>query len=143
MGGPGSSRWTMTVTRLTTEGLPRLDVRALAWEGALRHGTKSTVTWDGGGSIALWVPIQDANEVHLSYEVQPHRVAAIRIFERIPLTRTPCAFGGNRVWFACPGCGARRLILHALGGRFRCRACHRLAYASSRRPLASAPPHHC
>ncbi len=139
MGGPYSSRWGMTVTRFTTEGLPRLDVRVLAREGMLRHGT-SMVTWGNGATITLSIPTEAANEMHLAYDVQTYRGRVIPIQERMRLTRTPCTFGGTRVWFACPGCGARCAVLYALGGRFQCRQCHHLAYKSTRQLNGSARP---
>jgi hypothetical protein len=53
MGGHGSTRWGTTITRATTDGLPRFDVRALARAGGLRPGTVAIVTWDGTTSIAV------------------------------------------------------------------------------------------
>jgi hypothetical protein len=48
------------------------------------------------------------------------------------LDTTPCHFGGERVWFRCPGCRSRRAVLFNAGGAFACRACHDLAYSSTR-----------
>ena len=54
------------------------------------------------------------------------------IRQGVGLDRTPCPYGGSRPWFRCPGCFARRAVLFSVGGRFRCRACHDLAYGSTR-----------
>jgi hypothetical protein len=132
MGGPGSSRWGTTVTRVLADGLLRLDVRVLAREGALKPGVTSTVTWGSGASLTITVPTDDAECVHLEYEVQTPPNMVIPIRERIRLTRTPCTFGGNRIWFACPGCGDRCAVLYAVKGGFQCRKCHCVAYASTR-----------
>ncbi|HEV2127703.1 MAG TPA: hypothetical protein VGR22_03695 [Thermomicrobiales bacterium] len=51
---------------------------------------------------------------------------------RVWLEWTPCHFGGERVWFRCPGCLSRRAVHFSVGGVFRCRACHDLAYTSTR-----------
>lgn len=131
MGGYGSTRWDTTVTRPTTDGLPKLDVRALARAGALRPGTSASVRWDGS-SIVVAVPENIPDLLTLDYQTRSGSRAWEAVRERIPLTRTACTFGA-RVWFACPGCGERCAVLYALVGRFRCRGCHRLAYASTRR----------
>ncbi len=52
--------------------------------------------------------------------------------ETVWLDTTPCHYGGSRPWFLCPGCNIRRAVLFSLGGRFRCRGCHDLAYSSAR-----------
>lgn len=135
VGGPGSSRWGMTLTRLTIEGLLRLDVRVLARSGALKPGAASSVTWGNGPAVTLSVSIRDTNEVHLVYEVQAHLDGMVSVRERIRLTRTPCTLDGSRVWFACPGCGTRCAVLYALGGVFRCRSCQHLTYANARSGL--------
>jgi hypothetical protein len=55
---------------------------------------------------------------------------------RIPITTTPCQFGGERSWFLCPldvsgaACGRRVPKLYLDRGLFGCRQCHNLAYAS-------------
>ena len=51
----------------------------------------------------------------------------------VMLERTPCHYGGERVWFRCPrmGCGRRVAILYA-AKYFVCRHCLRLAYESQR-----------
>ena len=63
---------------------------------------------------------------HNGGEWEPMRYAVL-------LDRTPCGFGGARVWWRCPavGCGRRVAVLH--GGRvIACRRCNHLAYASQR-----------
>jgi hypothetical protein len=52
--------------------------------------------------------------------------------ESICLETTPCHYGGERVWFTCPGCQSRRAVLFSVGNVFACRACHDLAYVSTR-----------
>lgn len=53
------------------------------------------------------------------------------IEQRIAVTRTPCRFGGARVWFGC-ACGRRSARLYLGGDGFRCRTCAGLSYASQR-----------
>lgn len=55
---------------------------------------------------------------------------------KIPLTTTPCHFGGKRYWFTCPWyvngkyCGRRVGVLFLGGKHFACRHCHNLTYNS-------------
>ena len=42
--------------------------------------------------------------------------------EHILLIKTPCHFGGERIWFRCPNCCKNVLVLYG-GSYFRCRNC--------------------
>jgi len=59
----------------------------------------------------------------------------------IPVTWTPCHYGGRRPWFLCPGrnCGRRvaKLYLPLDGSAkyYLCRHCYGLAYESQRQAL--------
>ena len=133
MGRYGSGRWGATVTRASTEGLLRLDVRALVREALLEPGKSATVTWIDGASITTHVTPNDPDRISLRYFTVTGKGSwSSPIQQDVFLTRTRCTFGGTRVWFVCPGCGARCAVLYALRGLFRCRACHNLAYASTR-----------
>lgn len=132
MGGYGSSRWGTTVTRFSTDGVLRLDVRALAREGGLMPGTSATVKWGDVASIATEVLLDSADVVTLAYSVRTSTDGWLSIDEQFRVLTTACTFGGTRVWLACPGCGIRRAVLYYLGHYFRCRNCHNLAYVSTR-----------
>ena len=55
---------------------------------------------------------------------------------KIPLTTTPCRYGGKRYWFICPWyksgvyCGKRVGVLYKDGDYFACRHCYNLTYDS-------------
>ena len=132
LGGYGSSRWGTTVTRVSTEGLLQLDVRALAREGSLRSGTSATVTWSDGASITAEVPPEHPGTVTMECSVGSGNGLWLSIREDVALVMTSCTLGGTMVWFRCPGCSSRCAILYALEGLFQCRRCHRLTYASTR-----------
>ncbi len=133
MGGFGSTRWGDTLTRVSTENLPRLDVRALVRAGGLEPGSTTTVTWRDGASIMIHVLPGAPDSLALRYTTHTGTGQWLQVADRIAVTRTVCHFGGTREWFACPTCGLRCAVLYALLGRFRCRRCHHLAYASTRR----------
>ncbi len=141
MGGIGSGRWNWARTRQTTEGLLWLDVRSLARRGLFTvrpgHRATETVAWsrDGqpAGQITVVYASDDPDALILDYRVRADTGESwVPVRERVRLERTPCRYGGSRPWFLCPGCGRRRAVLHSVGGRFRCRACHNLAYESTR-----------
>jgi hypothetical protein len=67
MGGFGSTRWGTAVTRVSTEGLLRLDARLLASEGCLAPGTSTTVTWGSGASITTKVACDDPLVMRVGY----------------------------------------------------------------------------
>jgi hypothetical protein len=132
MGGYGSTRWSTTVTRVSTEGLLRLDVRSLARAGALCPGAAATVTWGHGVGISIEVRPERPDWLQVEYVVREPSVPGRATREAIHMVTTTCHFGGSRVWFACPGCASRRAVLFCLWGWFRCGACHQLAYGSTR-----------
>ncbi len=131
------NRWEWEHTRQSTAGLLALDVRALKRAGALRPGTAHRWQWTNGrGEPAGWIVVrmdQAGDCLTLDYRTRGYGET-----EWTPRTQpvwlewTPCHFGGERVWFACPGCGSRRAVLFSAGGVFRCRGCHDLAYTSTR-----------
>jgi len=50
--------------------------------------------------------------------------------QTISVNETACNFGGTRQWFICPIRFERVAVLYLRAGRFACRHCQRLAYAS-------------
>lgn len=59
--------------------------------------------------------------------------------ESVELTRTPCHYGGARVWFRCPSCNRLAAKLYLRRDRFLCRLCHGLRYASQLAASADRP----
>ena len=134
MGGFGSGK--QGGKRCTNDNLA-LDVRSINRAGRLRPGSWFTWQWTRNGEVTSSIQLQvEADGVVLDYrsrsthhgsgEWEPMRYT-------VALDRTPCGFGGERVWWRCPaiGCGRRAAVLY--GGRvFACRQCNHLAYASQR-----------
>jgi hypothetical protein len=139
MGNCFSTRWGFTVTRQTTGGRPFLDVATLRRMGGLTPGAVADLTWTDGcgeriGAIRTVRSRDNAAPVlTLMYCASADAVGAwTEIREQIFLNITPCTYGGQRLWFTCPGCLARRRVLYCHRARFRCRQCHDLAYPSTR-----------
>jgi hypothetical protein len=140
MGGYGSGqRWT---SKPTTGHALRLDVRWLAREGIIRPGVvvATSLQWtrngEPDGSISVRYDARRPHDLVLDYRTRKTGEAAwTDVHEVIPLERTPCHYGGERVWCRCPGCGSRRAVLYSLYGRFRCVRCNGLAYSVTREEL--------
>ena len=108
MGGPGSGRRYRWDTKPTVEGYRFLDVRQWHREGLLCPMLRFVVTWrntEGQETASLGVTtLHDGVELSYSYNGDPQRY-------RVPLTWTPCHYGGRRPWFMCPNMACRRPLL--------------------------------
>jgi len=135
MGGYGSTRWHGQQTRLDTDGLLKLDIRALRRQGALQPGAVSSQTWTRRGEcvgMIHTISSRTRGALILCYTMYGYDRAPKDVRETVHLDTTPCKFGGTRTWFCCPGCSSRRAVLFGVDGRFRCRRCHDLAYTATR-----------
>jgi hypothetical protein len=140
MGGPGSGRWYRWDTKDTVEGCRRLDVRDWQRRGFLRPGSWFSWGWrDLNGLQVSSINVQvQQGQVLLSYRYRRGSEDWQDIEEPVPLTWTPCHYGGQRPWFICPSvvqgriCGRRVAILYGAGRYFLCRRCYNLAYESQR-----------
>ncbi len=89
-----------------------------------------------------------ARAVELSYSRGPEG-RKDDVFYAVPLSRTPCNFGGSRPWFVCPvvvegvSCGRRVAKLYLKGRYFLCRHCHDLAYSSQQEAHRHAALRRC
>jgi hypothetical protein len=75
--------------------------------------------------------------INISYKLTNAYTGNIKSIDyKIPLTTTPCRYGGKRYWLICPCyksgkyCGRRVGTLYLLGDYFACRHCHNLTYSS-------------
>jgi hypothetical protein len=134
MGGSNSGRWG---GRPTAEacGSFRLSLRRLGLaDGALiecRYGYEAD-----GDEYPVRV-LFDLREPANPFALIRHNVRAgdgEEIEYRVGLARTPCRFGGTRLWWQCPATGARafKLFLPRGGRRFLSRQAYRLGYATQR-----------
>jgi hypothetical protein len=141
MGGWGSGRWNRWDTKPTVEHYRYIDVRAWHREGVLRPGLRFVVIWQSssGDDIVSIGVTMILGAMELSYLCNDEPLQY-----RIPLTWTPCPYGGRRVWFRCPpglGCGRRVAKLYQANRHFLCRACYKLAYASQQVARCDRPMH--
>jgi hypothetical protein len=109
---------------LTTD-LRRVDVRRLARDNLLVHGTAFRWTWNSGEVSSAMLKI-DAGSVTFNYATGSGD-SKRDVDQRVALTTTPCNYGKSRHWFVCPHCNQRAAILF-LGPQVACRRCYNMAY---------------
>ncbi len=131
MGGFGSGRkWGKTCT----EDMQGLDVRRLHRAGRLEPGSSCRWQWSSRGEVVASIGVAvEADRVVLTYRQRDQGGEWKDMRYPVYLDRTPCTFGGERLWWRCPaaGCGRRVAVLYG-GAVFACRHCHKLAYRVQR-----------
>lgn len=132
MGGPGSGNWYRWDRKTTTDEVRRVDARHMYRHCGLSNpGSAGTLYWSCGGEPSGSINFRVHKEyVILSYKHRAYDEDWHDRRETIWLDRTPCNFGGERIWFLCPRCSRRVAVLCGLGVRFLCRECYGLPYAS-------------
>lgn len=109
----------------------------LAWmrkQGHLAPSACGAVTWNSNGRQSSAICFQTGKQgLRLLYSIRQGDEPWSQVDDRIPFVTTPTRFGGQRVWFCCPGCQRRCRVIYG-GTRFRCRKCHELRYNSQYEP---------
>jgi hypothetical protein len=125
------------MARATCEDCMSIDVRRWHHQGLLRAEQHfgHPLTWMGEPTgIGVLVKADAVVLVFRSWTWEGGYGQFIH--QPVPVTWTPCAFGGRRPWFRCEAysggryCGRRVALLHSAGGPFACRHCQRLTYES-------------
>lgn len=111
-------------------------LRDIKKKGGTKH---SIISWGKNGehgNITAHISANtEAPSMRLTYSV--HTASNKKDFDyTIPITTTPCHFGGLRYWFQCPliknnvYCGKRVGKVYMVNNYFGCRHCHEITYAS-------------
>ena len=109
-----------------TAGKLAVDVRKLHRDGHLSGFYRTNWHWTSGAIIELHTT---PDMVTLTYRYKDGGGEWRDVRQPVTVTRTPCHYGGNRPWFACPRCHRRVAILY-LWNVPACRMCARLVYPS-------------
>ncbi len=112
----------------------QLDVRELQRSGLLGVGMNYGWSWSRNGARVATIRLTvDSDQVQVRCSRCLRNGQWHDAFFDIPLERTPCHLGGERVWWRCPepGCGRRVALLYG-GSRIACRHCNDLAYRCQR-----------
>lgn len=137
MGSQNSGRYWRHDAKATVDGKYSIDVRQWKREGLLTHGRLFSSQWSRSGQVTTSIRV--AVDLSRNYVVFLYRYQQLDgewkdVAERVFLDRTPCNYGGQRMWFCCPGlsCNRRVGILYMSGRYFLCRKCCDLVYHSQR-----------
>lgn len=125
----------------------KISVSFLKKHEYFKYGWRSgTITWTQGGflgehksSVGIQTSIGDDSHLRIYYTQTDRDTEEKKDFDyKIPLTTTPCRYGGKRYWFICPWyksgkyCGRRVGTLYKDGDYFACRHCYNLTYSSKK-----------
>ena len=130
--------------RIEADGLKKIETSFLKKHGYFSGRYQSgTIKWTNGYSgressvgISVWSTPENPL-VRLIYTQTNSETGEKKDFMYdIPLTTTPCRYGGWRWWFICPMsrngryCGRRVAVLYLGNDVFACRHCYNLTYES-------------
>jgi len=132
MGGSGSGCWCRWDARETTSNQKQIDIRWLRKQNYLRPGISGSLSWSSRGEITGTIDFRmEENNMILNYRQRPYDGEWEDIEQVVPITKTPCNYGGYRKWFLCPRCWKRVGVLYGVQKYFLCRRCYNLTYESS------------
>lgn len=130
--GAGRPGWKRKCEQLVSLDIRRLMRAGYTQPGVYARGTWQW-TWSHSGKPSGNVTIETTfDEMRLTYTWTPHGSEPQPFAYPVHIVRTRCRYGGTRPWFECPRCGDRRAVLYGVAsdGKFGCRRCMRLGYAS-------------
>ena len=112
--------------RLKAEHTLKVDMRRWHGLGYLVDGHSFAWQWSRGGETTgnIGVSVR-VGSIRLGYTAQGQDAS-----QTILTTTTPCRYGGARMWFQCPCCSGRAVVLLMRAGRFACRQCQKVSYSS-------------
>ena len=129
--GKGGSRFGAgrPAQHVKAEHCRSIDAQRWKREGIVNAGRSGYWRWtdpDTGEATATIGYKGQGDAVVLNYTINDKPIQ-----QHIWLKRTPCNYGGERTWFACPNCWRRvaKLFLRS-GAGFVCRHCGRISYGS-------------
>jgi hypothetical protein len=131
MGGQGSGNHYRWNKKTTTDEVRRIDIRYMKKIGSLKANHTGSLSWACGGEPTGNIRYTCYRDrLQLNYSFRQHGGEWQPIEQLIPFDRTPCNYGGERLWFLCPCCDRRVGVLYGEDVLFLCRHCYQLPYAS-------------
>ncbi|MDB4002506.1 hypothetical protein N9449_07340 [Oceanospirillaceae bacterium] len=119
------------IKKSTTEEVKRIDIRYMRKRGLLKPSTQGSLRWTCRGEPSGDIRYTcSQNQLKLNYRHREHGGEWQSVEQHIPFDRTPCHYGGERLWFLCPRCRKRVAVLYGADVLFLCRHCYQLPYAS-------------
>lgn len=131
------------MAKTEADGLNRISIKFLLKHGYLSGGRWGVLSWTGpyqdeAPSVGVQTnTMSEPGFLRIVYARTNSGTDEKKEFDyKVPLTTTPCGFGGIRYWFTCPWyrdgnyCGKRVGVLYQAGPYFACRHCYDLCYHS-------------
>lgn len=133
------------MSKSEADDLKQISTSFLKKHGYFKGYLSGNITWTRSGawgesknSVSIVVStLEGDNYLRIYYTQTDRDTNEKKDFDyKIPLTTTPCRYGGNRYWFICPWykngayCGRRVASLYKDGDYFACRHCYELTYSS-------------
>jgi len=113
--------------KISTDDLLCVRLSDLKRENCLTPGQSYVWHWSRDGERVASVRVTiEYSFIQFVYSISDKTVNKI-----IPLTFTPCNFGGYRKWFVCD-CGRRVATMYICGQEMACRHCFNAVYPSQR-----------
>ena len=117
--------------KVKAEHLLRVDIGRWHRGDYLRAGRSFSWSWHCGDEPSgnIKVLVHGADSLALEYMVGSDGQRRDGS-QTIRLAHTACNYGKSRPWFVGPVCQRRAGVLYMRAGRFACRCCQRVSYAS-------------
>lgn len=116
-----------------TDQYKKIDVRYMQRESLLDVGEAGSLRWTSQqtGEVTGRIDYEVQHDsVCFKYNVRSNPSEAWRPYSyHVPVTHTPCNYGGSRAWFKCPHCFKRVAVLY-IDEKIACRTCYNLNYTS-------------
>src|SRR5579864_2994908 len=116
------------MSKTEANGIKKIETSFLKKLGYFKGSLSGTMTWTSGwdkhkNSVGIAVSTLEDEGYLRIYYTQTHRdTGESKDFDyKVPLTSTPCRYGGRRYWFICPMsrnekyCGRRVGVLYKNG----------------------------
>jgi len=118
--------------KISTDELLPLRLADLKKIKFLTPGKSSLLEWTRNGQkfASVQYTIKDSSII-IAYTIKDNEDNPITVNKTIPLTLTPCNFGGHRKWFCC-SCGRKVATMFICGQKIACRLCFNAVYPSQR-----------
>lgn len=139
-------RWSYSY-KTEADGVKKIETSFLKKHDYFDGWRSGTITWtsegwgeenksSGGIEVST---LEGENYMRIHYTQTDRDTQEKKDFDyKIPLTTTPCRYGGKRYWFICSMsksgvyCGKRVGTLYKDGDYFACRHCYDLTYSSKK-----------
>lgn len=134
MGSILSGRQYWSKSKLTTENIPKMDIRKFKKMGFLNEGEQLEWSWINRNNHKKMASLEIIVLENILLVTSLYKFDNFQINEdpiQVELDYTDCFLGGSRPWFVCPLCGRRCAILY-LCSTPACRICHDLSYECQR-----------